>query len=250
MQALSQSADLSLSYFFFKDNQTTHTWSPCDECELPFTQTDSRFKGRCLADLQFGSTHTLLPETFGCVLNPPFLPCVRTGSVEGSEVALNTYRVCACVSLCNCGRLTCSRRVGIAAREESSPPRGQEKLPTDDSVCLWRGKQLPPPAPVVVCVHVSDHMVVATWQEQRSPNSSSLWSSSSSSASQSSSSFLEVGPRNRPSLRFIQWLSVCPCCDVIMQNMSTGAPTTIQCSFWGTLLNHNMYSITFNSMQD
>lgn len=158
--------------------------------------------------------------------------------------SLHTSGVCRCVSVAD--------SLGLGALELQLVSRvhllvARRRLPSDELVCLWRRKQQQqqPPASVSVCVNVCDHMV-ETWQEQRSPNSSSSWSSSSSSPSQNSSSFLEVGPRN--SSGFIQRVSVCPFCDVIMQDMSTEAWTTLHCCL-ETLFHHNMYSITFNSIQ-
>lgn len=93
--------------YFLKDKQTIHNTIPLWLlCAAIHTDWQSTVVLKVAASLnlrsdgsRLSSTHTLLPETFGCVLNRPFLTCMRTGSVKGSEVALTRFWcVCRCAS--------------------------------------------------------------------------------------------------------------------------------------------------------
>lgn len=114
--------------------------SPCDLCALPFTQSDSwnvfiSLLSKCpaaasltLRQKQNNSTHTLPLESFGCVLNAPFLACLRTGSAKGSEVALNT-----CLGLCRCVSVADSQ-LELQPVERVHPERPREGA--NGYVCL------------------------------------------------------------------------------------------------------------------
>lgn len=127
-QLTSLSLSLSLKQYTPHDNQ----YHPVTSVEFP--QTGRRAKRRqqvlnwvkSTTPQQNASTHTLLAETFGCVLKPPCLTCVRTGSAIGSEV----YATCACALVLRWQTyllLVCWTR-------SSSGEFTQQKVPMDDFV--------------------------------------------------------------------------------------------------------------------